>query len=190
MTITDDLTGLFNARHLFEVLEQELECGRSLMHPLTLAFLDLDSFKLVNDAHGHQVGSELLALTGRRLRQLSRKQDCCFRYGGDEFVILMPDTPVDAAFSHIGELNRRLTKSRFCVNSGLTLSVSASIGLANAPLDGASAQSLIGAADARMLKSRAAAVGAFAGQIVDPAGNDCQTTTRSAGTFTAGYQED
>ena len=60
--------------------------------PVSLAFLDLDHFKLVNDAHGHLVGSELLARTGERLQELSRKQDWCFRYGGDEFVILMPET--------------------------------------------------------------------------------------------------
>ena len=63
--------------------------------PVSLAFLDLDRFKLVNDAHGHLIGSELLALTGRRLQELSRKQDLCFRYGGDEFVILMPGTDAD-----------------------------------------------------------------------------------------------
>ena len=59
---------------------------------MSLAFLDLDRFKLVNDAHGHLVGSELLARAGQRLQELSRKQDLCFRYGGDEFVILMPET--------------------------------------------------------------------------------------------------
>ena len=60
--------------------------------PVSLAFLDLDYFKLVNDEHGHLVGSELLARVGERLQELSRKQDWCFRYGGDEFVILMPET--------------------------------------------------------------------------------------------------
>ena len=59
---------------------------------VSLAFIDLDQFKLVNDAHGHLIGSELLARTGQRLQELSRKQDYCFRYGGDEFVILMPET--------------------------------------------------------------------------------------------------
>ena len=66
---------------------------------MSLAFLDLDRFKLVNDEHGHLVGSELLARTGRRLQELSRKQDLCFRYGGDEFVILMPETGAEAALA-------------------------------------------------------------------------------------------
>ena len=97
LTITDDCTGLYNARHLYDVLDRELKrCSRQRV-PVSLAFLDLDRFKLVNDEHGHLIGSELLRHTGRRLRDLSRKQDLCFRYGGDEFVILMPETGAKAA---------------------------------------------------------------------------------------------
>ena len=92
LTITDDTTGLYNVRHLYEVLEQELERSGRQRQPVSLAFIDLDRFKLVNDVHGHLVGSELLARVGARLQELSREQDICFRYGGDEFVILMPET--------------------------------------------------------------------------------------------------
>src|SRR5271157_4820666 len=97
LTITDDTTRLFNVRYLYEVLGHELKHSARLMLPLSLAFLDLDRFKQVNDEHGHLVGSELLASTGQRLQELSRKQDLCFRYGGDEFVILMPKTGAKAA---------------------------------------------------------------------------------------------
>src|ERR1035437_5394946 len=83
LTITDDCTGLYNVRHLYEVLAREMDRCRRLELPVSLAFLDLDYFKLVNDAHGHLVGSELLSRTGERLRELSRKEDWCFRYGGD-----------------------------------------------------------------------------------------------------------
>ena len=104
LTITDDCTGLYNARHLYEVLGRELErCSRT-QRPVSLAFLDLDRFKLVNDEHGHLVGSELLARTGRRLQELSRKQDFCFRYGGDEFVILMPETGASDALAFATEI--------------------------------------------------------------------------------------
>src|SRR6202021_1347416 len=97
LTITDDTTGLCNVRHLYDVLGKELERCSRLHLPVSLAFLDLDRFKQVNDAHGHLVGSELLARTGQRLQELCRKQDWCFRYGGDEFVILMPETGPEAA---------------------------------------------------------------------------------------------
>ena len=150
LSITDDCTGLYNARHLYDVLGRELErCGR-LGLPVSLAFLDLDRFKLVNDAHGHLVGSELLALTGRRLLELSRKQDWCFRYGGDEFVVLMPETGQQDALAQAGELHRLLMETRFSTRNGLRMSVSASVGVATAPADGSAVHAIIGTADTRM----------------------------------------
>ena len=150
LSITDDCTGLYNARHLYDVLGRELDRCYRLGPPVSLAFLDLDSFKLVNDAHGHLVGSELLALTGHRLRELSRKQDLCFRYGGDEFVVLMPETGQQDALAQAGKLLRLLMETRFSTKNGLRLSVSASVGLATAPADGATVHAIIGAADTRM----------------------------------------
>ena len=133
LTITDDTTGLYNVRHLYDVLGRELKRSKKLKLPLSLAFLDLDRFKLVNDEHGHLVGSELLAQTGRRLQELSRKQDVCFRYGGDEFVILMPETDARSALELATALNHALMKTQFQMKNGLKLKVSASVGLASAP---------------------------------------------------------
>lgn len=150
LTITDDTTGLFNVRHLYDVLERELQRSLSRRVPLSMAFIDLDRFKQVNDVHGHLIGSELLARTGQRLQELSRKQDFCFRYGGDEFVILMPATGSYAALKQINELHRELLATTFRMKTGLELTVSASVGLATAPDDGTTVHSVIGAADARM----------------------------------------
>ena len=150
LTITDDTTGLNNVRSLYEVLERELDrCGR-LGLPVSLAFLDLDHFKLVNDAHGHLVGSELLARTGERLKELSRKQDWCFRYGGDEFVILMPEMGAESALAQASAMLRELMATRFAMKNGLNLNVSASVGVATAPVDGKTVHAVIGAADSRM----------------------------------------
>ena len=150
LTITDDTTGLYNVRHLYKVLGGEL--GRTVRSktPVSLAFLDLDRFKMVNDAHGHLVGSELLASTGKRLQDLSRKQDWCFRYGGDEFVILMPETGAEEALSRAKDLLGALMETRFQMKSGLGITVGASVGLATAPEDGATVHGIIGAADSRM----------------------------------------
>src|ERR1017187_7759363 len=150
LTITDDTTGLYNVRHLYDVLGRELARSKRTELPVSLAFLDLDRFKLVNDAHGHLVGSELLARVGRRLQELSRKQDWCFRYGGDEFVILMPETTAEAALAQSSTLLGGLMETQFLVKNGLGLSVRASIGLSTAPADGATVHAIIGAADARM----------------------------------------
>jgi diguanylate cyclase (GGDEF)-like protein len=150
LTITDDTTGLGNVRHLYDILDRELDRCRRLGVPVSLAFLDLDRFKLVNDLHGHLIGSELLGHTGRRLQELSRKRDRCFRYGGDEFVVLMPETAPEEAMVQATQLLRSLKDSRFLMKNGHTLSVSASIGLATAPADGLTIHSIIGAADTRM----------------------------------------
>ena len=150
LTVTDDTTGLGNVRHLYDVLERELERCCRFEVPVSLAFLDLDRFKLVNDAHGHLIGSELLSHTGRRLQELSRKQDRCFRYGGDEFVLLMPETSAEEAMNQATRLLHLLKESRFRMKNGHTLSVSASIGLATAPADGTTIHAIIGAADSRM----------------------------------------
>jgi diguanylate cyclase (GGDEF)-like protein len=150
LTITDDTTGLYNVRHLYDVLSRELERSSEKALPVSLAFLDLDHFKLVNDKHGHLVGSELLARAGQRLRELSRKQDWCFRYGGDEFVILMPETGPQAALVQAKILHRALMETQFQMKNGLNLRVSASVGLATAPADGATVHTIIGSADMRM----------------------------------------
>lgn len=150
LTITDDTTGLFNVRHLYDALELELDMCAQKQIPVSMAFIDLDRFKQVNDVHGHLVGSELLARTGQRLQELARKQDLCFRYGGDEFVILMPHTAGPAAYKHACALHRALMATIFRMKSGLELRVSASIGVATAPDDGTSMHAVIGVADGRM----------------------------------------
>ena len=150
LTITDDATGLYNVRHLYKMLEQELDRGRYMRQPLSLAFIDLDRFKLVNDVHGHLIGSELLGHVGARLKQLSREKDMCFRYGGDEFVILMPDTAASDAIVLATALHRELMNTHFRMSNGLDLTASASVGLATCPPENPAVHAIIGAADARM----------------------------------------
>lgn len=163
LTITDDTTGLFNVRHLYDVLGRELDrCNRDRT-PVSLAFLDLDRFKQVNDAHGHLVGSELLSRAGQRLSELIRPQDLCFRYGGDEFVVVMPETDVAEARVLASELHRALTATRFHMHGHLVLSVSASVGLATAPTDGTTIHTIIGAADSRMYEVKTGGRGRVSG---------------------------
>jgi diguanylate cyclase (GGDEF)-like protein len=150
LTITDDTTSLFNVRHLYEVLGRELKRSKRLKLPLSLAFWDLDRFKLVNDAHAHIIGSELLALVGHRLQKLCPEQDLCFRYGGDEFVILMPETDPAQALALTKGIHAALMETPFGMKSGLTLKVNASVGLASSPGDGTHMHEIIGTADARM----------------------------------------
>ncbi len=154
LTITDDVTGLYNARHLYTVLQNELdrerESSRRDNKSLSLVFLDLDRFKLVNDLHGHLVGSDLLGQVGRRIRELCRKTDLCFRYGGDEFVILMPETTREEALRMAKSIHTNLANTTFRVSNGKDLKVGASAGIAAYPGDGRTVHAILGAADKRM----------------------------------------
>ena len=163
LTITDDTTGLYNVRHLYDALGRELDTCLRSASPVSLAFLDLDYFKLVNDKHGHLIGSELLARIGERLRELSRSRDLCFRYGGDEFAILMPETGAEAALAHIATLNSALMKTNFRMSNGIELCVSASVGLSTAPADGSTMHAIIAEADARMYQVKASVRGTVRG---------------------------
>ncbi len=150
LTITDDVTGLFNARHLYALLEREIAHYRSSARPFSLLFLDLDRFKQVNDVHGHLVGSELLGAFGRRLRATARASDLCFRYGGDEFVVLMPATTPPEAIAASMRLHSIMTESVFHMRNGLEISIGSSVGLASCPTDGDSVHAILGIADKRM----------------------------------------
>ncbi|MGA3010205.1 MAG: sensor domain-containing diguanylate cyclase [Terracidiphilus sp.] len=163
LTITDDCTTLYNARYLYEVLSRELERCVKAGLPVSMAFLDLDHFKMVNDAHGHLVGSELLGRVGLRLLELTRKQDWCFRYGGDEFVVLMPETGEDEALALSTKLLRGLMDTEFEMKDKLKLWVSASVGVATAPVDGTTVHSVIGTSDMRMYAVKARGRGAVRG---------------------------
>lgn len=150
LTITDDCTGLYNQRHLYRMLEAEFERASRAKTPFSLIFIDLDHFKLVNDAHGHQAGSRLLAEVGQLLRSFIRKADSAFRYGGDEFIVLLPDAGKDMAGETAERLHQALRTHSFRVNKDLGLKIRASFGVATYPEDGNSVHQIIRAADAMM----------------------------------------
>jgi diguanylate cyclase (GGDEF)-like protein len=93
----DYLTGIANRRHFFELLNIELERSQRYKHPFTLAYIDLDGFKLVNDKYGHQTGDDVLCKIVTRTKSHLRKTDMMARLGGDEFILLLPETDQDTA---------------------------------------------------------------------------------------------
>lgn len=116
----DFLTGLFNRRHLNDALPAMLALAERDRHALTVAILDLDHFKAVNDAHGHAAGDALLAAFGELLVQHGRKSDIACRYGGEEFCLLMPHTDAQAARRKIADL-LRLWRGRTFAFDGATI---------------------------------------------------------------------
>ncbi len=152
LTITDDCTSLFNARHLYTRLDQ---AAGSTGEPFSLLFVDLDRFKEVNDTHGHLVGSRLLAEVGNLLKRLAGPTSAAFRYGGDEFVVLFPGLGKSAAAEKARIMWTELRHARFLEGAGLSLSLSASFGLASFPEDGNTVPSILRAADTMMYTAKA-----------------------------------
>lgn len=159
LTITDDVTDLYNARHLYNLLAREIENAQRQSGALSLVFLDLDRFKEVNDGHGHLIGTELLAKVGACLKSLTRETDLCFRYGGDEFVILMPGTTREQALQLARTIHLKLSQSTFTFSKELQIRIGASAGIAAYPGDGRTIHEILGAADQRMYRVKASGRG-------------------------------
>jgi diguanylate cyclase (GGDEF)-like protein len=150
LTITDDCTGLYNARHLYKTLEAEVYRSSRFGYEFSVLFIDLDHFKAVNDTHGHLVGSKLLAEIGYLIKAQLRLIDFAFRYGGDEFVVLLPQTGKDSAVNVARRLQESLRASVFCKEEGLNLNVRASMGMATFPHDAKTPHDIIRQADEMM----------------------------------------
>jgi len=150
LTITDDCTGLYNARHLYKTLEAEVYRSARFGYEFSVIFMDLDHFKLVNDTYGHLVGSKLLQEIGFKVKSQLRLIDYAFRYGGDEFVILLPQTEKNSALVVAKRLQEMMRRSQFLTEDGLNLSVRCSMGLATYPEDAKSSHEIIRQADEMM----------------------------------------
>src|SRR3954467_12044866 len=150
LTITDDCTGLYNARHLYKTLEAEVYRSARFNYEFTVLFIDLDRFKQVNDTYGHLVGSKLLAEVGYAIKAHLRLIDYAFRYGGDEFVILLPQTGKESATIVARRLLDFFRNHNFLPDENLNLNIRASFGLASYPDDAKSAHEIIRQADEMM----------------------------------------
>jgi diguanylate cyclase (GGDEF)-like protein len=150
LTITDDCTGLYNARHLYKTLESEVYRSARFAYEFSVVFIDLDHFKQVNDTHGHLVGSKLLLEIGYAIKANLRLIDSAFRYGGDEFVVVLPQTGKEAATLVARRLRDVFRTSCYLKDEGLNINVRASLGLATYPSDAKSAHEIIRQADEMM----------------------------------------
>ena len=155
LTLIDEHTGLYNARHLRGLLEQEATRALRFGHPLSLLFLDLARFKEVNDTHGHMAGSALLQEVGGMLRECIRQVDSAFRFGGDEFAVLLLETDLQQARVVADRIRDRFRQRRFLGDRGLSIGLTASIGLACLPHHAGSGAALLEAADRAMYAAKA-----------------------------------
>ena len=150
LSITDDCTGLYNARQLFTALAEEVNRAERFGYEFSLLFLDLDYFKSVNDEYGHLVGSRLLGQVGQCLRENLRVVDAVFRYGGDEFSILLSQTSKEGALLVARRLMKVFHTRHWLAGEAVSLSVRASIGIATYPADAITPQAIVQRADEMM----------------------------------------
>jgi diguanylate cyclase (GGDEF)-like protein len=152
--VTDGLTGLFNRRYFEELLDRELQRAERHGREFSLALVDVNDFKLYNDRYGHQAGDEALAALGAALRTSLRSSDLAARYGGDEMVVILPETRLEKAYqlfskrvrNAMGEALRSLSPDRTAI--GVT------VGIASYPQDGKDAHDLVLAADRALLDAK------------------------------------
>jgi diguanylate cyclase (GGDEF)-like protein len=150
LSITDDCTKLYNQRHMFSVLEEEVHRSARFGYQFSLLFLDLDHFKSVNDKYGHLVGSKLIAMAGQCLRENLRLIDAAFRYGGDEFAILLPQTSRDSALFVARRIARAFHERDWRPEENVSIQLRASIGIAGYPHDASTPQDIVQRADELM----------------------------------------
>lgn len=150
LTIKDDCTSLYNARHMDFILETEIYRSQRYSFEFSIVFIDLDHFKQVNDTHGHLMGSRLLGEIGDVLKGSCRMIDMAFRYGGDEFVIVLPQTSKDNAIAVAKRLHEVIRDTVWLKTAGLNVHITPSVGVASYPLDSKTKVGLLHLADEAM----------------------------------------
>jgi len=155
LTVTDPLVGTFNRRYFDDQLSSATAHAERYLRPLSLVFVDVDHFKLVNDTHGHRVGDEVLIEVGRRLLASVRANDWVARYGGEEFAVVLPEMDPEAAMVVAERLRAAIADRKVSTSAG-DLAVTASFGVASSvPAAFRTPQALVGAADMALYLSKA-----------------------------------
>jgi diguanylate cyclase (GGDEF)-like protein len=153
-SIRDPLTDLFNRRYMEESLERELGRATRKKLPLAVMMLDVDHFKRFNDSFGHEVGDVLLRELARLLRAQLRAEDIPCRYGGEEFALILPEAPLEAARERAEQLCRIANESQIQHHGNTLERVSISIGVSCYPQHGTTGEALLRSADRALYRAK------------------------------------
>jgi diguanylate cyclase (GGDEF)-like protein len=157
LSISDGLTGLFNHRHMQEVVHEEFERAKRTGEPLSVVMFDIDHFKAINDTYGHQAGDRVLQELAEILRRTAREIDKLGRYGGEEFIAVLPETSIDAAATFAERVRERVARHPFAVGRAEPLHLTISAGAATYPHAGVyNPRTLVQKADQAMYAAKAA----------------------------------
>lgn len=151
--IHDPLTGLYNRRYLDEALRRELALAKRKGYAVSLVMGDIDHFKAVNDTYGHQAGDEVLKAFAAMLQQKLRASDICCRYGGEEFLLVMPEVPEGAAGQRAEQMRLAIQETPVRLTGG-PIGITASFGIASFPQHGEDGDQLTRAVDVALYEAK------------------------------------
>jgi len=156
LAFVDSLTDLYNARYFDKALEEQVKLADATQSRFSVLFLDLDGFKVVNDAHGHLTGGKTLIEVSRILKACVRDEDTVIRYGGDEFTVLLPRTNAVGARDVAERMREAVRNHVFLGREGLNIRLTTSVGVATYPDDARSCEALVEVADQAMYRNKEA----------------------------------
>ncbi len=154
LNIRDEITGLYNQKYLRESLTKEIEKGTRYKQNFSVVFFDLDGLSVINEKHGHMIGTKILIELAKIFKKHLRKSDIISRFGGDEFVFILFNTNKEQAISVCKRIKEKLTKHIFLKKENLKIKLTGSFGISIFPLQGNTAEELIKKADKAMYETK------------------------------------
>jgi diguanylate cyclase (GGDEF)-like protein len=156
LSITDGLTGLYNTRYFYKTLDLEIARTNRYGNSFSLMLFDIDNFKLLNDTLGHQAGDKVLQELAKILQAISRETDTVVRYGGEEFIIILPNTPEEETIFLADRIRSTVQEFNFRINNTEKVKITLSGGIASYPKNAGDVKSLLNAADNALYAAKAA----------------------------------
>src|SRR5208282_3340202 len=153
-SICDPLTGWYNRRHMLDTLERDIRRASRTNRPVSLLMLDIDNFKEFNDSFGHEAGDVALQNLCQILKGLIRSEDIACRYGGDEFVLILPDSSAELTAQRAEEMRMAVGRAEVQSQGHLLKPMRLSFGIATYPADGITSHDLLRAADAALFRAK------------------------------------
>lgn len=153
LTIEDSLTGLYNSRHFFDQLDKEIKRSNRYLHPIALIFIDVDDFKRMNDAYGHMIGDKILSQIAKQIKSCLRSNDTAYRFAGDEFKIILPETTSGEAKFVADRVIAKFDRESFVIDEIEISEISLSIGVTEYQKDEGS-QQFVNRADITMYEAK------------------------------------